>query len=82
MNVRTLIGQPVHRAEDLRFLKGAGAFIDDLKRDGMLHAVVLRSAVAHGRIRNIDTSAARAMPGVHAVMMAADIAGTDWATFR
>src|ERR1043166_1997731 len=73
MNVRTLIGEPVHRAEDFRFLRGAGAFIDDLKRDGMLHAVVLRSPVAHGRIRTIDTSAARAMPGVHAVMTAADI---------
>src|ERR1041385_9049536 len=73
MNVRTLIGEPVHRAEDVRFLRGAGAFIDDLKRDGMLHAVVLRSSVAHGRIRSIDTSAARAMPGVHAVMKAADI---------
>ena len=73
MNVRTLIGEPVHRAEDFRFLRGAGAFIDDLKRDGMLHAVVLRSPVAHGRIRSIDTSAARAMPGVHAVMTAADI---------
>ena len=73
MNVRTLIGEPVHRAEDFRFLRGAGAFIDDLKRDGMLHAVVLRSAVAHGRIRSIDASAARAMPGVHAVMTAADV---------
>ena len=48
-------------------------FIDDLKREGMLHAVVLRSPVAHGRIRSIDASAARAMPGVHAVMTAADI---------
>ncbi len=73
MNVRTLIGEPVHRAEDFRFLRGAGAFIDDLKRDGMLHAVVLRSPVAHGHIRSIDASAARAMPGVHAVMTAADI---------
>ena len=43
MNVRTLIGESVHRAEDFRFLKGAGRFVDDLKRDGMLHAVVLRS---------------------------------------
>ena len=42
MNVRTLIGQPVHRAEDLRFLKGAGTFIDDVTRERMLHAVVLR----------------------------------------
>src|SRR4051794_9180680 len=73
MNARTLIGQAVHRSEDFRFLKGAGAFIDDLKRDGMLHAVVLRSPVAHGRIRGIDTQAARAMPGVHAVMTAADL---------
>ena len=73
MNVRTLIGEPVHRAEDFRFLRGAGSFIDDIEREGMLHAVVLRSPVAHGRIRRIDTAAARAMPGVHAVMTAADI---------
>jgi carbon-monoxide dehydrogenase large subunit len=73
MNVRTLIGQSVHRTEDHRFLKGAGTFIDDMKRDGMLHAVVLRSAVAHGRIRSIDVSAARAIPGVHAAIAAADI---------
>jgi carbon-monoxide dehydrogenase large subunit len=73
MNVRTLIGESVHRAEDFRFLKGAGRFVDDLRRDGMLHAVVLRSPVAHGRIVRIDTSAARAMPGVHAVVTAADV---------
>ncbi len=73
MNVRTLIGQPIHRAEDLRFLKGAGTFVDDLKREGMLHAVILRSEVAHGRIHSIDASAARAMPGVNAVVTAADI---------
>ena len=73
---RTLIGQPVHRAEDLRFLTGAGTFVDDLKRDGMLHAVVLRSSVAHGRIRSIDASAARARKGVHAVITAAEIGAT------
>src|SRR3954469_18134067 len=73
MNVRTLIGESVHRAEDFRFLKGAGSFVDDLKRAGMLHAVVLRSPVAHGRIRGIDARAARALPGVHAVVTAAEI---------
>jgi carbon-monoxide dehydrogenase large subunit len=73
MNARTLIGQAVHRAEDARFLKGAGAFIDDLTREGMLHAVVLRSPVAHGRIRKLDVTAARALPGVHAVVTAAEI---------
>jgi len=48
MNMTTapLIGQPVDRAEDRRFLTGAGTFVDDLKREGMLHAVVLRSSVA------------------------------------
>jgi carbon-monoxide dehydrogenase large subunit len=73
MNVRTLIGESVHRAEDFRFLKGAGAFVDDLKRDGMLHAVVLRSPVAHGRIARVEVAAARATPGVYAVLTARDI---------
>ena len=73
MNVRTLIGESVHRAEDFRFLKGAGSFVDDLKREGMLHAALLRSSVAHGRIRGIDARAARAMPGVHAVVTAQEI---------
>ena len=68
-----LIGQPVDRVEDLRFLTGAGKFVDDLTRDGMLHAVVLRSGVAHGRIRRLDAAAARAKPGVHAVITAAEI---------
>jgi carbon-monoxide dehydrogenase large subunit len=73
MNVAPLIGQPVHRAEDLRFLKGAGTFVDDVRREGMLHAVVLRSPVAHGRVRTIDAASARTMPGVHAVITAADV---------
>ena len=75
MNVTAapLIGQPVDRAEDLRFLTGAGKFVDDVTRDGILHAVVLRSGVAHGRIKRLDTSAARARPGVHAVITAAEI---------
>jgi carbon-monoxide dehydrogenase large subunit len=75
MNITTasLIGQPVERAEDRRFLTGTGRFVDDLQRPRMLHAVILRSAVAHGRIRKIDASAALARPGVHAVLAAADI---------
>jgi carbon-monoxide dehydrogenase large subunit len=73
LSAASLIGQPVDRAEDLRFLRGAGKFVDDLDRDGMLHAVVLRSGVAHGRIRRLDASAARALAGVHAVISAADI---------
>ena len=76
MPAAPLIGQPVDREEDRRFLTGAGAFVDDLKRDEMLHAVVLRSSVAHGRINGVDASAARAREGVRAVITAAEIGDT------
>jgi carbon-monoxide dehydrogenase large subunit len=67
------VGSPIERLEDLRFLTGRGQYIDDLAAEGMLHAAILRSSVAHGRIRSIDTKAALARPGVHAVITAADI---------
>ena len=67
------VGSPVERLEDLRLLKGRGQYVDDLSREGLLHAVILRSAFAHGRIRAIDAAAARARPGVVAVITAAEI---------
>src|SRR6266513_64823 len=67
------VGSPVERIEDLRFLRGRGQFVDDLVRDNLLHAVILRSAVAHGRIRSIDAGAARSFQGVHAVITAAEL---------
>jgi carbon-monoxide dehydrogenase large subunit len=67
------VGSPVERIEDRRFLRGRGQYVDDLSRDGLLHAVILRSQVAHGRIRSIDAAAARSRPGVVAVITAADI---------
>ncbi len=67
------VGSPIERVEDLRFLTGRGQYIDDLASVHALHAVVLRSSVAHGRIRAIDAKAALARPGVHAVITAADI---------
>src|SRR5215831_14554228 len=67
------IGSAIERVEDLRLLRGRGQFVDDLDRQNLLHAVILRSAVAHGRIRSIDTAAARELPGVHAVITAAEI---------
>jgi carbon-monoxide dehydrogenase large subunit len=67
------IGSPVERIEDLRFLRGRGEFIGDLRRGGMLHAAVLRSPMAHGHLRGLDAMAARAMPGVRAVITAAEI---------
>ena len=67
------IGSPVERVEDLRFLRGRGEFVGDLRREGMLHAAILRSPVAHGRIRGLDAAAARAIPGVRTIITAAEI---------
>jgi carbon-monoxide dehydrogenase large subunit len=67
------IGSPIERLEDPRFLTGRGQYTDDLTSENMLHAVILRSSVAHGRIRAIDAAAARVRPGVHAVITAAEI---------
>src|SRR6476619_7133445 len=69
----SLIGSAIERLEDLRFRRGRGQYVDDLARKDMLHAAFLRSSVAHGRIRSIDDSAARALPGVHDVLTAKDI---------
>ncbi len=67
------IGQPVERLEDERLLRGEGAYVDDLRRPRMLHAAILRSPYPHGRLRGIDASAARALPGVQAVITAAEV---------
>jgi carbon-monoxide dehydrogenase large subunit len=67
------IGSAIERVEDLRLLRGRGQFVDDLSRENLLHAVILRSSVAHGRIRSIDVAAARTRPGVYAVITAGEI---------
>lgn len=69
---RNAFGQPMLRKEDARLLIGAGRFTADLLRPETVHAVVLRSPHAHARITAIDTEAARAMPGVLAVLTGAD----------
>jgi carbon-monoxide dehydrogenase large subunit len=71
--VNAFVGQPIERLEDFRFVRGRGQYVDDLARADMLHAAILRSAVAHGRIRSIDVSRAQKVPGVHAVITAADL---------
>ena len=68
------IGQPLRRKEDLRLLTGSGRYSDDVSLPGQAYAFVLRSPHAHARIRSIDTTAARAMPGVLAVLTGADVA--------
>jgi len=74
--VNSYIGAPLKRFEDFRFLTGRGQYVGDLKRERLLHAVILRSPVAHGTIAGIDAARARAMPGVQAVITAADIGPT------
>ncbi|HEX9098315.1 MAG TPA: xanthine dehydrogenase family protein molybdopterin-binding subunit [Candidatus Dormibacteraeota bacterium] len=70
------IGRSLKRLEDGRLLRGAGQFVDDLQPEGHLHVSCLRSPIASGRIIRLDTSAARAAPGVVAVFTAADLEGT------
>ena len=66
------IGRPLPRKEDLRLLVGGGRFSDDISLPGQAYAAFVRSPHAHARIRAIDTAAARAMPGVLAVLTGAD----------
>ncbi|WP_431283996.1 xanthine dehydrogenase family protein molybdopterin-binding subunit [Humitalea sp. 24SJ18S-53] len=66
------IGQPVRRKEDVRFLTGAGNYTDDLDLAGQAHAVILRSPHAHAIMRGMDLAAARAAPGVLAVLTVAE----------
>ncbi len=67
------VGQAVRRREDPRLLAGRGRYVDDVTMPGLLHAAFVRSPVARGAIRGIDTSAARDLPGVVAVYTAADL---------
>ncbi|MBY0333064.1 MAG: xanthine dehydrogenase family protein molybdopterin-binding subunit [Acetobacteraceae bacterium] len=74
------VGQPVRRFEDVRLLTGRGRFQDDRLVPGAAHAVFVRSPHAHARIRGIDTTPAKAAPGVIAVYTGADYAGDGIAT--
>src|ERR1700719_963406 len=70
-----LFGARVARVEDPALLTGRARFVDDVKLAGMLHGAFMRSPHPHARIRGIDTAAALAMPGVHAVLTARDMPG-------
>ncbi|MGH3151441.1 MAG: xanthine dehydrogenase family protein molybdopterin-binding subunit [Streptosporangiaceae bacterium] len=66
-------GASIKRSEDPRILTGAGRYVDDIKLPGMLHAAFVRSPMAHARVLSVDASAARALPGVVAVLTGADL---------
>ncbi len=67
------IGASLKRKEDARFLTGRGRYTDDINLPGQLYAHLLRSTVAHANLGSVDTSAAEAAPGVHAVFTGADM---------
>ena len=71
MGVR-YFGAEVRRVEDRRLITGNGRYVDDIRLPGMLEAAFVRSTEAHARIRRIDTTAARALPGVHGVFTLKD----------
>ena len=75
MSVTRMFGASVKRREDPRLITGQGMFTDDFKLPGMLQMTILRSPYAHARIKSIDTSKAKAHPGVHAVFTAKDLEG-------
>jgi aerobic carbon-monoxide dehydrogenase large subunit len=74
MPIGSILGRAVRRSEDPRFLTGAAQYSEDVPADGALHAVFVRSFVAHARVEGIDTSQARVMAGVAGVFTAADLA--------
>jgi carbon-monoxide dehydrogenase large subunit len=75
------IGQPVRRKEDRRLLTGAGTFTDDISRPNQAWAAVLRSPHAHARIVVMNLAAAKAMPGVLAVLTGHDAAADGLGLF-
>jgi aerobic carbon-monoxide dehydrogenase large subunit len=70
-------GQPIKRIEDPRLLTGSGKYIGDIVYPGILHAAFLRSDYPHSKVNSIDTTEAKAMPGVIAVYTAEDL-GDLW----
>jgi carbon-monoxide dehydrogenase large subunit len=73
MAITKMVGARVKRVEDPRLITGQSTYVDDLRMVDMLYMAVARSSIAHGRIKKIDTSAARQVPGVVAVYTAEEI---------
>src|ERR1700742_2375033 len=70
----TGIGAAVRRKEDFRLITGKGQYTDDINRPGQTCIYFVRSPHAHAKIRSIDTTEAKTMPGVVAVLTGADLA--------
>jgi len=73
-----VVGQPLPKVDAWAKVVGETKYADDLFLPRMAYAKLLRSASAHARIRSIDTTRARALPGVYAVITAADLPGVKF----
>jgi carbon-monoxide dehydrogenase large subunit len=73
MAVSQMIGARIHRREDPHLITGGGRYVEDLVKPGTLTMAVVRSPHPHARIKNINAAAAKAIPGVVAVLTAADL---------
>ena len=75
------VGQPVRRKEDDTLVRGKGKYTDDFNLPGQAYAWIVRSSHAHGLIKGIVTSAAKAMPGVLGVWTGADLVAAGYSPF-
>jgi carbon-monoxide dehydrogenase large subunit len=76
------VGQSVPRTEDPRLLRGEGRYTDDINLPGQAYAVIIRSRVAHGVIRKIDSASAAKMPGVLGIWTGADLKAAGYGTLK
>src|ERR1043166_4101774 len=72
-NTGGYVGRSIPRREDRRLLTGRGQFVDDLKLPDTLHAVFVRSQLAHARVRSVDLTRALTAPGVFYALSGADL---------
>ena len=70
---RLVVGHNVRKVDGVKLVTGGAAFTDDVHIPGMLYGKILPSPHAHARIKRIDTSKAKALPGVHAVLTYKDV---------
>ncbi|HRA01405.1 MAG TPA: 2Fe-2S iron-sulfur cluster-binding protein, partial [Thermoflexales bacterium] len=73
----TWIGKPMPRPDAIEKVTGAAKYTDDYTFEGMLHGATKRAGVPHARVKKIDTSKAKALPGVHAVLTYEDVPGKN-----
>src|SRR5205809_8046119 len=76
------VGQPVPRMEDPTLLRGQGRYTDDINLSGQAYAVMVRSKIAHGILKSIDSGAASKMPGVLATLTYADLAAAGFGPMK